>query len=309
MELTLLQAAALLKSGQVVAVPTETVYGLAASLFKEEAIAKIFALKARPLNNPLIIHVAHPKEVLQFTGLLGKDFEDLSRAFWPGPLTLVFPIIQKRIPAIARSGLLTAAFRVPAHPLARELLKLTGPLVMPSANLSGRPSSTSRRHVETDFGKDFPVLDGGECTSGLESTILFQDGFYKIIRQGAIPREEFYKVLAYTPEIVSLQKGENPLCPGQLFRHYAPRAKLTLQTTIPGDFKGVILGFQERTYPSLCKVYQLGSLNDPHSISKNLYKILRQLDEDHIKEAVVDVDFPPYGLFSTILERLQKAAL
>ncbi|HRD55148.1 MAG TPA: L-threonylcarbamoyladenylate synthase [Parachlamydiaceae bacterium] len=309
MELDLLQAAELLKKGEVVAVPTETVYGLAASLFQEKAIHKIFALKQRPLNNPLIIHVANQQEILAFTGLLGKDFTDLSAAFWPGPLTLVLPIIPKTVPEIARAKLLTAAFRIPGHPLARELLKLTGPLVMPSANLSGRPSSTSRAHVEKDFGKDFPVLDGGECVSGLESTILYQDGCYKIIRQGAIPQEEFFKVLSYTPKITDAKKDEKPLCPGQLYRHYAPKARLILQKEIPDTFEGAIIGFEERTYPKNCILYLLGSLKDPASISKNLYKVLRQLDDDGILEAIVDIDMPDHGIFSTIQERLKKASV
>src|SRR5262245_4612508 len=143
MHISLEEAASALKSGLVVAVPTETVYGLAASIDFPDAIEDIFRLKGRPSNNPLIVHVASAKEIAFYVTQQPPQFLKLASAFWPGPLTVVLPVDQVRIPSVARAGLPTAAFRVPNHPLTRELLEITGPLVMPSANLSGKPSATT----------------------------------------------------------------------------------------------------------------------------------------------------------------------
>lgn len=313
MDITILQAASLINAGEVIAVPTETVYGLAASLYQPAAIDKIFSLKGRPANNPLIIHVAEFQDILPFAENLPEDFYKLAEKFWPGPLTLVLPIIKEKISTRVRAKLLTAAFRVPNHPLARELLKLTGPLVMPSANLSGKPSATSKRHVESDFGLDFPVLDGGDCIKGLESTILYcdvsdQNKPWKIIRQGALTQNDFFEVLGYQPEIVKLNDHENPICPGQLYRHYAPKAKLELTKKFPEHFTGTIVGFDEGVYPENATVYLLGSLKNPETISNNLYRILRMLDDDGVQEALVDVNFLDHGILATVLERLKKAS-
>lgn len=311
MDITLLQAADLLLSSEVIAVPTETVYGLAASLYKPAAIERIFSLKGRPANNPLIIHVADINDIYPFIIKLDPDFLKLAKSFWPGPMTLVLPIIEAKVPSIVRANLTTAAFRIPNHPLAIELLKLTGPLVMPSANLSGKPSATCRKHVETDFGSDFPVLDGGTCTKGLESTILYKDvsvNEIKIIRQGALSKEDIYNALKINAEIVKPQNNEKPICPGQLYRHYAPKAKLVLTTIFPENYQGVLVGYENRAYPKNSIFYCLGDLNKPESISKNLYMILRKLDENNVSEALVDINIPDTGLFATILERLQKAS-
>jgi len=313
MDISTLQASELINQAQVVAVPTETVYGLAASLFKPDAIDHIFALKGRPANNPLIIHVADIEDILPFTNNLNEDFFKLAKNFWPGPMTIVLPIIEEKISSRVRANLTTAAFRIPNHLLARELLKLTGPLVMPSANFSGKPSATSRMHVESDFGQHFPVLDGGVCTNGLESTILYQDmttqiNPWKIIRQGALTPDDFLVVLGYLPEIINAESQEKIICPGQLYRHYAPKAKLQLTKEIPKSYLGVIVGFDETIYPEGCRVYSLGSLEKPETISTNLYRILRKLDDDAVAQALVDINFLNKGLMSTVLERLKKAS-
>lgn len=308
MRITLIEAQERLLNGQVVGVPTETVYGLAASLQHTSAIQKIFTLKGRPSNNPLIVHVADVKEVFSFLQETVADLDILARDFWPGPMTIVLPIKAQLVPGIARAQLPTAAFRIPAHPLALELLKQTGPLVMPSANLSGRPSATHPHHVEHDFGIDFPVLDGGVCHKGLESTILIhRHGKWEIIRQGALGQEKFNLSLGYTPFICDAFK-ENPVCPGQMYRHYAPQAILTLVNSFDSIFEGVIVGFSDRVYPSKCRLFSLGPLADPDLAASNIYSILRQLDVEGIKNAYVDVDFPKTGVLSTLLERLHKAA-
>lgn len=298
----------LLKSGKVVAVPTETVYGLAASLNQPKAIEDIFLLKGRPANNPLIIHVDVAEKILDFALNLPPDFIKLSGTFWPGPLTLVLPIRENTIPNIVRAGLSTAAFRIPSHPLARELLQKTGPLVMPSANLSGRPSSTSAVHVEQDFGIDFPVIDGGSCQQGLESTILYFDHHqWQIIRLGALSPEAFIPLLGYEPKVIKLMKDQTPICPGQLFRHYAPKAKLHLCDD-PKECKGVVVGFSDRQYPLAKQVYKWGRSDNVKEVAENLYSILRQLDEQNFEEAWVDMDFPSQELWLTVKERLLKAA-
>lgn len=307
MKITLSEAQQLLMTGHVVGVPTETVYGLGASLSQPKAIEEIFRLKGRPANNPLIIHVATTERIEQFTGPL-PDIEKL-KGFWPGPMTLVLPIDPTKIPERVRAGLTTAAFRIPNHPITQKLLALTGPLVMPSANLSGRPSSTLPEHIEEDFGLDFPVIDGGPCLKGLESTILIQQhGQWKIIRQGALSPEQFESALGYLPEVVKKSKGENPICPGQLYRHYAPKAHLILRKEFSEGEKGIILGYSNRTYPKSYQVMVLGSLSHPESISENLYATLRELDQRGISEVFVDINFEPVGLLATIAERLQKAA-
>lgn len=316
MRISLLDAGTRLRKGEVVAVPTETVYGLAACLDQPQAIQEIYTLKSRPPQNPLIIHVGAPDLIKSYVDELPEKFDDLADFFWPGPLTLVLPVKGDAVSKIATAGLRSAAFRVPAHPLAKELLKLTGPLVMPSANLSGKPSATSASHVEDDFGKEFPVLDGGPSQEGLESTILIWDEKKWVVgRLGALAPEEFLPVLRVIPEmagkgLTGKELNETPTCPGQMYRHYAPKARLTLTLKIPhtAQKSQVIVGFSDKNYPERFKIYSLGSSAEPKIAAKHLYAVLRQLDVDGVKEAFVDIDFPDSGLWATLKERLKKAA-
>lgn len=308
MRINLDSAVTLLNNGSVIGVPTETVYGLAASINHPAAIQQIYTLKGRPSNNPLIIHVAESKDVCSFMQENVYDLDLLARDFWPGPMTLVLPVKCKLIPSLARADLPTAAFRIPQHPLTLELLKKTGPLVMPSANLSGKPSSTSFEHVEDDFGVGFPVMDGGKCQKGLESTILiYHAGEWQIIRQGALAPEQFKTTLGYIPA-VQTKTLEKPLCPGQMYRHYAPKAQLKLMETFDTVTNGVIIGFSQRIYPKECTVLILGSLEDAETASSNLYATLRQLDQKGYSSAYVDMNFPKKGILATLAERLQRAA-
>ncbi|MFI0435920.1 MAG: L-threonylcarbamoyladenylate synthase [Parachlamydiaceae bacterium] len=308
MRISLEQAIDSLRSGQVVAVPTETVYGLAASIEKNHAIEHIFELKKRPHSNPLIIHLADWREINQYVTHYPPSFEALAKAFWPGSLTCILPV-QSHVPMQIRAGLATGGFRIPDLALTRELIRETGPLVMPSANLSGRPSSTRVEHVEEDFGIDFPVLDGGICSRGVESTILlYQDPHWVIVRLGALSPETFQTILGYRPLFVKKTEGASPLCPGQHFRHYAPRAKLILGEKPALHHIPFILGFKERSYPSDKKIILLGSLQDPNEVAENLYQALRQLDQEGADAAWVDLDFPREGLWETIAERLMRAA-
>lgn len=305
MKISFLQACALLQDKQVIAIPTETVYGLAAPLDSEEAIEKIFALKNRPAKNPLIIHVDSAEQVLDFAQELPPQFHELTEAFWPGPLTLVIPVRSGVISSRVTAGLPSAAFRMPAHHLTQQLLHHIGPLVAPSANLSGRPSPTTPEHVASDFGEDFPILDGGHCTQGMESTILyFIEDQWAIIRLGALPAEVFRPLLGYEPRIHQADSPQAPLCPGQLFRHYAPQAKLILSgDPLPGR---PIVGFAERAYPAGSPVLYLGP--SAEEAAYHLYDILRQIDARQFTEVWVDMNFPDHGLWLTIRERIKKAA-
>lgn len=308
MRISLKQAIERLLSGGVVALPTETVYGLAASMQNEVAISEIFRLKGRPSSNPLIIHLAGAQDVLSYVKKLPKGVEELMENFWPGALTLVMEAKEENIFPCVRAGLATAAFRVPKNPLTVEILQATGPLVMPSANLSGRPSATKAAHVEEDFGLDFPVVEADAMVeAGLESTILVdQSGKWGVGRLGAIAAECFTSILGYTPAFLSSEK--KVLCPGMLLRHYSPKARITFdrERLMPGY---AIVGFWERSYPQEYPFFSLGSLSDPMIVGKRLYAVLRELDQQGIEVAWVDVDFPQEGLWKTIQERLKRASM
>lgn len=306
MRISVEEAAKLLISGKVVGVPTETVYGLAACVANEFAVADIYALKGRPANNPLIIHLSHFEQIYPYLKEIPPHFEVLAKNFWPGSLTLVLPIKEGEVPMAVRAGLSTAAFRIPKHELARRLIELTGPLVMPSANLSGSPSSTTYEHVESDFGEHFPVLDGGPCHRGVESTILYwqnEEKNWKLARLGAIAPESFKCILGDVPVGVKVEQA--PLCPGQLYRHYAPKAILK---RISDDIQGVVIGFDDRDYGEGGRLLSLGNSNDPETAINRLYAILRRLDQESVTEAYVDMNFPEIGLWMTLRERLEKAA-
>lgn len=308
MEISLQQAAQLLQDGEVVGIPTETVYGLAASVEREDGIRKIFALKGRPSNNPLIVHISCLEQLKDvIVGELDNDTLALARYFWPGPLTLILPV-HPAVSKFVTAGLTTVGVRIPDHPLTRELLDLTGPLVAPSANLSGSPSATSRSHVEADFGKDLPVLEGGFCQNGLESTILSRskEG-WQVGRLGAIPIDVISVVLGYEP--LSCVHGSRPICPGAFYKHYAPQARLYLSSMTPYEKKmGPIVGFSNRNYPSEASFISMGSLEDPLEIARHLYATLRKLDEEQHSSAWIDVDFNATGLLATVHERLMRAA-
>ncbi len=240
-----------LKSGGIVAIPTETVYGLAADASNLQAIQEIFALKKRPSDNPLIVHISSLEQLSEISKPLTELELRIINKFWPGPLTLILPRKKKVLDAVT-AGLETVAVRMPNHSLCLDLLKKTGPLVAPSANLSGTPSPTKKEHVQADFGSSFPVLDGGACTIGLESTVVTcRPNFFPnvgkneppvsstashsdmiIYRPGAISDQqlsEFGIVEYYTatqPEQDASALTPIFPSPGLKYRHYAPKAKV-----------------------------------------------------------------------------------
>lgn len=299
-----------LKDGEVVAIPTETVYGLAASLNAPRAIEEIFLLKRRPADNPLIIHLAEAKDLFTYAVNLPENSELLLGQFWPGPLTIVAEADGEKVPATVRANLTTAAFRVPSHPITRQLVGQVGPLVAPSANLSGFPSATRPEHIEEDFGDDFPILDGGECSFGVESTILVNDSdsVWKIARQGVLSANAFYDVLGYLPPLLGFDQERGVLCPGRFHRHYAPKASLMLGHQGYQGQLDVVIGFSDRHYPGANTVYHLGPSQAPEVVCQKLYDTLRRIDKDGHSHAFVDMDFEKEGLWSTISERLHRAA-
>ncbi len=295
---------------EVVAIPTETVYGLAATLEASDAVQRIFVLKQRPANNPLIIHLAEPSHLVAYAKEIPPGTDALTAHFWPGPLTLVLPVVTNRVPEQVRAGLPTAAFRIPRHELTLAILRQVGPLVAPSANLSGRPSATTVEHVEEDFGDRVPVVEGGPCTSGMESTILaYRDGLWRIARLGALSAEELEPVLGYRPALYDGSHDSSPLCPGSLYRHYAPKAKLVLGREPYTGQLSVVIGYSDRQYPGASTLLTLGPSSDPDTVAHHLYDVLRQLDRMGLSAAWVDLQVGHDGLWAVIRERLNKAAV
>lgn len=296
------KAKKILLSGGNLIIPTETVYGLAASIYFPEAIEGIYQLKNRPRENPLIVHCANVQQVVEFVQNVPKNFLKLAEKFWPGPLTIILEGTGDLNPQIT-AGLKTVAVRIPNHKETKALLEETGPVVAPSANLSGKPSSTKVAHIEKDFGKEFPILEGEEPTCGVESTIIgWIDQKWVLLRYGFIPKEAIEAALGESIDHANLQ-----ICPGTRFRHYSPDAKIFTQKEM--QYQGdAIIGYENRAYGSLQKFYSLGRDDKPEEIAHNLFAIFRKIDEDGLKKVWIDTELPLEGLYLTIKERISKAA-
>lgn len=290
----------LLKGGNVI-VPTETVYGLAGSINHIDAIQNIYSLKGRPKKNPLIVHVDSIERSLQLVKEVPNSFFLLTEAFWPGPLTLIVEA-KKGIDPQITGGLATVAIRLPNHEVTRTLIKEVGPIAAPSANLSGKPSSTLLSHLEEDFGKDFPILEGPEPSCGLESTILgWIDGKWRMLRYGYIPKEAIEEILQE-----SIDDSNLKISPGSQFKHYSPNAELFSEKERLSEADAFI-GFSNRNYSIELPFYSLGRDTDPISLAQSLFAVFRRLDQDGRKRVWIDADLPSSGIFATILERISKA--
>lgn len=298
------RAARLLAAGDCVALPTETVYGLAADARDGQAVAGIYAAKGRPSFNPLIVHVADAGAA-QAIGALDADALRLARAFWPGPLTLVVPLrADAGIAGIVTAGLDKVGLRVPAHPVAQAVLRaLGGPLAMPSANRSGRISPTTAGHVlDPDgglAGRIAAVLDGGACPVGVESTIVgWRDGVPALLRPGGVPADAIASVLgralAPAPDLAA------PDAPGQLASHYAPAATVRLGAAGPRDGE-TLIGFGP-----VAGDLTLSAGGDLTEAAARLFDVLRAADRLGRPIAVAPV--PPEGLGLAINDRLARAA-
>lgn len=226
-------AAELLRSGEVVGMPTETVYGLAADAENSAAVKKIFAAKGRPSDNPLIVHIEDISRLEEYVRDIPETAYALAEKFWPGPLTMVLPK-RGNVPDVTSAGLDTVGIRIPYHPAARRLIEISGKaLAAPSANLSGSPSPTTAAHVAADmYGRIPAIIDGGSCPVGVESTVVsFDGGAIRILRPGFVSAEElseFGKTAADRHILEAALEGETVRSPGMKYKHYSPKANVTI---------------------------------------------------------------------------------
>ena len=296
-------AAIKLREGKLAAFPTETVYGLGADATNDSAVAKIFAIKGRPEFNPLITHVRSIEEA-QHYGVFSKNALAIAMRFWPGPLTLI--LNRKRgcpISWLTTAGLSTVALRVSDHPIANELIKLTGrPIAAPSANKSGRISPTSAKDVINEFQNELEIiLDGGACRVGLESTVLDVSGpNATILRPGSITQNDIEDNFG---PIILASKTAKITAPGMLESHYAPNCKVRLNASCIQTGE-VFLGFGKNSIAGSKNLSENAELNEA---AANLFRMLRDLDQNNIAGIAV-APIPEHGLGIAINDRLKRAA-
>ena len=317
-------AANILRSGGLVAIPTETVYGLAANGLDADAVAKIFIAKGRPQDNPLILHVAEAKEMERFCHSIPESAYRLAEAFWPGPLTMVLPA-RDCVPKCTTAGLPTVAIRCPDNDITRQIIRLSGvPLAAPSANLSGKPSTTTAQHVLHDHnGRIDAIVDGGPCRVGVESTIIdLSEDTPRLLRPGGITPEQLTAVIG---EIIidkavssSVEKDAVVKAPGMKYRHYAPQCKVII---VDGDLLAAKAYIKKHWQPGnrvLCFEEELdffasfsplsyGSSRDMDTLTAGLFAALRELDDPSV--GTVFARCPKgSGKALAVQNRLEKAA-
>lgn len=306
------QYAELLKTGGVVAFPTETVYGLGASAWNPESVMKVFSLKGRPSDNPLIVHVSSFSMLEDFAVEIPDKAIKLIDAFWPGPLTLVFKKKPKVLDLIT-GGMDTVAVRMPDHELALSLISQAGPLVAPSANKSGKPSPTRPEHVLHDFGDDFPVVNGGECRIGLESTVLdVTSAPFQIYRPGYISKVQIESVIKSHVSIYQ-QKPEagTPRSPGMKYTHYSPNAVVRWLNDDDNFSKESAVYLLHDKEIKTSNKHLLHYHNDYDLLAKELYDRFRQADLQGVGEIIIepfsDTIIANHPILHALLNRIQKA--
>ena len=326
---TLALAARLLAKGELVAFPTETVYGLGAHAMDAQAVLGIFSAKGRPADNPLIVHI-HDRSQLDAICEVNEAALRLMDAFWPGPLTIILPR-KDAVPNAVTANLDTVAVRMPAHPVALALLKACNlPVAAPSANRSGKPSPTSAKHVFDDMDGRIPlIIDGGESDVGLESTVISLAGEKPcILRPGGVTKAMLEEVLGEVDLAGSilrpLEKGEKALSPGMMYKHYSPDGQVTL---IEGEESAVVealrklyahaaseghracvMCFSEHVAALAdCQPHDIGSKDDPSEVAHRLFATLRGLDEEKMDVIFSEV-MPPEGVGLAVMNRLGRAA-
>ena len=307
------KAKQLLDEGKLVAIPTETVYGLAGNATNAEVVAKIFEAKNRPTFDPLIVHIYSHDQLNELAEPVTEIAQKLMSAFWPGPLTVLLKR-KEIIPDLVTSGLDTVAIRMPQHELARELLStLSYPLAAPSANPFGYISPTSAQHVQDQLGDKIDyILDGGECSVGLESTIVsFEEEVPTVLRLGGISVEDIEKVIGKVA--VNAHSSSQPQAPGMLKSHYAPSKNIItideFELLAPAEIKGFgYLGFSDFDDRfDLNDQYMLSQSEDLNEAAKNLFTSLRALDQiAHLHTIVINF-VPDLGLGRAINDRLKRA--
>ena len=307
-------AARILQSGGLVAIPTETVYGLAANAFSEEAVVKVFEAKNRPAFDPLIVHTYSVEAFSQIAGTIPDMAYQLAEAFMPGPLTLILPK-AKQVPLLVTSGNETVGLRIPNHPLTLQLLReLDFPLAAPSANPFGYVSPTTAQHVAHQLGNRIPyILDGGACAVGIESTIIsLAGGQVQILRLGGLAQEEIEQVLGRPVDRV-LTSSSNPEAPGMLISHYAPGKKLVV-----GDLPALTEQFSGRSVGALAFSKAIAGIPEKHQVvlspaadvreaAQTLFSALRYLDGQEIDFILAEY-VPEVGLGRAVNDRLRRAS-
>lgn len=312
MNVTLEIAASLIRNGETVAIPTETVYGLAADAFNINAVKKIFDQKGRPAENPLIVHISDYSQLEILASEIPDDVKKLSDQFWPGPLSIVLKR-QASIPDIVTGGLDTVAIRMPDHPLTQSLIEATGPLTAPSANKSGRPSPTHPRHITEDFGEDFPILDGGASTVGLESTVLdLTGGSPTILRPGSIDAKMIEDVLGKKVRILDKSdKTSGEKSPGTRFTHYKPEA--AVHWIKPSDLQNINSGYYYILHSQRVKILKgknVHSYNGHYkSLARDLYDHFRTADHLSCSDIFVEIfdSSIKHSLAPALKDRIEKA--
>lgn len=328
-EQILKQAGDILKQGGLVAFPTETVYGLGANALDENAAKKTYAAKGRPSDNPLIVHIADVEDLPIVARNISDKAKQIFERFWPGPLTLIFEK-QYIVPFGTTGGLSTVAVRMPTDEIARAVIRAGGGYISaPSANTSGRPSPTSAQHVADDLdGKIEMIIDGGTVDIGVESTILDMTVEPPmILRPGAITKEMIEEVIGEVTvdqALLSDDADEAPKAPGMKYRHYAPKAQLIIvegetgeavkaikqiayEQTRLGYKVGIIATNETIDYYSTGVIKNIGSRSNENTIAKNLYKVLREFDEEDVSYIYSEA-FEADGIGYAIMNRLEKAA-
>ncbi|MBT9138035.1 MAG: Threonylcarbamoyl-AMP synthase [Syntrophomonadaceae bacterium] len=325
-------AANVIRSGGLVAFPTETVYGLGAAVLDAAAVREIFKVKKRPFTDPLIVHIAAKQDYFSLADETSKLAERFMERFWPGPLTLIAKK-SSIVPEIVTAGLNTVAIRMPAHKIALSLIKTVGmPVAAPSANLFGRPSPTTAQHVSDDFADKLElIIDGGRTTIGVESTVLDLTAIPpQILRPGGITREEIEETIGGKVTLFSAQKHGNLSgktsvpSPGMMNTHYAPRAKLIF---VEGDCTSVVrkvqkladsFGQQGKKVVIMAmdesisnyngfSVRSFGKRDDPKSCAYNLFSVLRSIDKEET-DIIIAEPVVSDGLGLAVVDRLRKAA-
>lgn len=313
MQVNLTQAIEKLKAGEVVAIPTETVYGLAADATSESALRQIYSIKRRPADNPLIVHIADIAQVSQWAAAFPPLAQKLAQAFWPGPFTLVLSA-KASVSTVVRAGEPTVALRVPSHPLTLQLLKQSGlALAAPSANRYTQLSPTTAAHVAAGLGDDIPVFDGGACQVGIESTIVSViDGDWQLLRHGTITEAEITAIAGKS----AMQGMKNlPKVPGQHVLHYSPKTPLKLF-----DSHAALMDYQQNSTKS-CAALLIDDVpqqliadfsciqlpKQPTYVAQHLYEALHRLDALHVAQLLVQMP-PDTAEWLAIMDRLKRAA-
>lgn len=328
-EEVLRQAGRIIKSGGLVAFPTETVYGLGGDALNKESSRKIYEAKGRPSDNPLIVHICNMNDLKPIVEEIPEDIYRLAEAFWPGPLTIIMKK-SELVPKETTGGLNTVAVRMPSHPVAQKFIEYAGGYVAaPSANVSGRPSPTKAKYVIEDMtGRIDMILDGDGIDIGLESTIIDMTGEVPmILRPGYITLDMLQKVLGEVEvdkTILDMDCKEPPRAPGMRYRHYAPKGQLTIvegevsktiekineltgEAHLKGEKVGIIGTEETKDLYQGDSVKSVGERRDEESIARTLYTILREFDDEEVS-VIYSESFSECGMGQAIMNRLLKAA-